>query len=199
MPSALTLNQASSATKRPDRRSWVLLVMGIVVMSGLFYFLIVSPQLKKVGLGSEWDIAFAQSQFDQKNLELNQVKELVSNFQALSSDQVSLASRLLPQKRAVPELLAQLETMAKENGATLLSVSVADAVIDANQGGAQGSFNLPYQQIIVKLELGLSDYSSYKAMLEALQSHERLMDVETFIFEPDQERQTLTFKTYYSH
>lgn len=201
----MTLTKAKDAAVPADKKkmSWGLFVLILVVISAAFYFGVVSRQWNKVGAGKEWDVERAQQDFDARNNELSRLKMLLAHYQDLSANDIDLASRLLPQKQDIPELLTQLELIARQNGVNILSLTTAELKEDAAQpsggegGTAQPKQPLPYKQLSVKMELDVNDYQSWKSFLDSVQSHARLMDVESFSFDLGKEQQSMSLKTYF--
>ena len=197
----LTKDAASPIKGGSKKLSWWLFFLSLLILSAAFYFGLVSRQWNKAGAGKEWDVARARADFDAKNHELSQLKQLLGQYQSLAPDEIELASRILPQQQDIPELLTQLELLAQQNGVNILSLTSSEIKEEAgpakNGVGAAANRTVPYQQLSIKLDLDVRDYRSWKSFLAALQSHARLLDVETFSFDLEQQQQTLTLKTYF--
>lgn len=178
-----------------------------VAISGLSFFFVVMPQWSRVGAGKELDVAAMESTLQERESYLSQLKALRTNYEKIPQEDISLLSRILPTDRAVPELMQQLEAMSRESGVGLSSVNLSDVVetrASARQqlqqevsGAPAAVIDKSIKQITVQLQIETSQYDRFKQFLNALQSNDRILDVESYLFSTDQEIQTITAKTYY--
>lgn len=182
---------------------WLLTTLGCVVVSVLAYLFIVSPQWSRVGAGRELDVAAAQTEVSGRERYLGQLQALRNNYHEINPTDIELLSRMLPRGKGSPELLHQLEAMARASGVTLTSVNISEVQEEVRRGTAAQRAAAAKQaasdikQLLIQLHVTAYDYPSFRAFLEALQSHTRLIDVENFVFTMDKEIQQLTVKAYY--
>ena len=183
-----------------------LTVLGVIIVSGLGYYFLVKRQLDRVGPGREIDVATAAATLEQQQGYLAQLKSLKTNFEAIDPSSVDLLSQVLPAEKAVPELLAQLEVIARQTGVDLRSVNITDVEqtgpsarqrLRQEVGGAAPVVPGNVKEMLVQIEISAFTYRAYKDFISALESHTRVIDAQNFSFQTEQETQNITVKTYY--
>lgn len=183
-------------------------VIGVIVISVAAYLLVVAPQWSRVGVGKELDTATLEATYKERERALSQVKELRDNYEKIDQEQIRLLSSILPTDKSVPELLNQLEAIARQSGVSLIDVSISEVVekgISAKQAlqqevgktGAAAAKSKDIKKINVQLQVSTNKYPAYKQFIEQLQSHTRILDIESYLFSTEQELQNLTLKAYY--
>ncbi|MBI4122114.1 MAG: type 4a pilus biogenesis protein PilO [Parcubacteria group bacterium] len=191
-----------------QRSPWLWTGAAILVVSAAAFAFIVYPQWTKVGAGREFDTASLEQTYQDREKTLNQLKALSGNYEKIDAENISLLSSILPTSKAIPELLAQLEAIARQSGVSLTSVSLAEVdekgstlkqTLEAEVGGGKKTVKKDnkIRQMNVQMQVGANRYPVFKQLLEQLQSHTRLIDVESYLFASDQDSQALTLKVYY--
>ena len=126
---------------------------------------------------------------------LTDLKELEENYSSAKL-KVKDISNILPKEKQIPELLVQLEALAKENNLVLGSVSLAST--------AEGE-EKAYKSLGISLELAGS-YSNLKKYLDSVEKNMRIMDITSLNFSatpvvaegpPDVFSYTVSMRTYY--
>mgnify|MGYP001569691964 CR=1 FL=1 len=179
-----------------------------ITISAAAFFLVVYPQWNRVGIGREFDTAALEQTYGEREESLNKIKQLRENYDEIDQSQIALLSTILPQDKAVPELLDQLEAIARQSGVSITDISISEvsesgpsarqslqAEVSAATPARRG--NTKVKSMNIQIQATLNDYQSFKQLLEQMQSHTRLLDVESYLFATDQEIQTLTVKAYY--
>jgi hypothetical protein len=199
-----------------EGRAWYNSKTGIMTLSILLslafsfaiYFFYIGPQFDRVGPGKEFDVAALDQKVGEQEQILEQLKTLRQNFEAIDQEQVDLLSRMLPHSKDVPELLAQLEAIARQSGVDLITVNIAEVKdttsqtarqrlqAQAGQAAATPRSN-QIKEMTIQLEIGAYRYDTYRAFLLALQTHVRLLDVERYTFSTENDTHSLTLRTYY--
>jgi len=183
------------------------ILLAIIISAGA-YFLIVSPQLARVGAAREFDVSSSEASVTSKKAYLDQLKQMKSNYEQIDSADVEVLSAILPGNVWAPELLSQLEAIAKRSGVGLLGVNIAEVEetdvrtarqrLQAQAGqAAEAPKSKDIREVNLQLEISAFDYPSYKRFLEALQTHIRIMDVEQFSFNTENDTHSLRVKTYF--
>lgn len=179
-----------------------------VAVSAASFFFVVWPQWNRVGTAKELDVAAMEATLNERESYLAQLKALRANYEKIPQEDITLLSRILPTSRAVPELIQQLEAMSRESGVGLSSVNLSDVAetrasarqqLQAEVGGAPAavSKDKSVKQVTVQLQIETTQYDRFKQFINALQSNDRILDVESYLFASDQEIQTVTARTYY--
>lgn len=172
------------------------------------YYLVVGPQFDRVGAGREFDLASVESNLAQRRAHLDQLQKMKENFEQISSEDISVLSNILPGDMAVPEILSQLEAITRQSGVGLVNVNIAELEEEdvrtarqrllAQAGQAEPTKkNKDIKQVSIQIEISAFDYPSYKRLLESLQSHARLMDVEQFSYDIESDTHSLRIIAYF--
>lgn len=172
------------------------------------YYLVVGPQFERVGVGREFDLAGVESNLTERRAHLSQLQTMKENFEQINSDDISVLANILPGDMAVPEILSQLEAITRQSGVGLVSINIAEVEeedvrtarqrLQAQAGQASTiPKNKDIKQVSIQIEISAFDYPSYKRLLEALQSHARLMDVEQFSYDIESDTHSLRIIAYF--
>lgn len=184
------------------------IVLGVLIISGVAYFAVVRTQLNKVGPGRDFDLLAVTASITQQQSYLDQLKTVNKNLESIDQKDLELLSSILPTGKAIPELISQLEVMARQSGVDLTSVNMSEQE-ESTQRTAQQRLQaeisqaapLAVQQNVKKLALRVDinsfTYKRFRNFVEAIQTHSRLLDLRTFIFDTSSENQTLQIDTYY--
>jgi len=181
------------------------IVFGLAISAGGYYGL-VKPQLDRISMGGEFNLATASSTLEQNKRDFNALKLLKSNFDEIDSRQIKLLSQALPVNKSTPELLSQLETIARQNGVQLERISMTEVEevgpsarqrIQQQVEGVALVKSKDITEVIVQVNITAFSYKSFKDFVTALQNHRRILDVETLLYQSDQDSQRVTFKTYF--
>lgn len=179
-------------------------IAGAMVISALAYFLFVSPQRARLKSGGDLDTQQLDRQIEQQQSSLNDLNTLLNNYQRIDQSDIELVSRLLPNSKQIPELLSQVEAMGRESGVTVTSVNVVE--VQENQKGSvkqrvedsqTAKKDMMLQELQVDVEFNAYSYAAYKNFINNLQSHARIIDIQSFTYDESEDVQRLTFKTYY--
>lgn len=179
-----------------------------ILFSVVLYFGFVKPQFDKVGVGKEFDTITLGEQLAAKQSQLDNLKKLQANFEAINDGDIDLVSRILPDAEQVPELLTQLEVIAKQSGVSLISVNVSE-VEEAGKQSASERLKAQLQQtnqatastgiksMNVQIDVSAFNYLSFRQFIDSLQSHTRIMDIQRFNFSTENQFHSITLHTYY--
>lgn len=184
-----------------------------IFISAVSYFAFVGPKLASVGSGREYDTENLADQIEQKQSYKQQLLSLQQNFSRIDQSSIELVGKILPSEKSVPEILSQLETMAKISGVDLLGIKIIQienntskrtmAETNKDQLPLDAIFEKLYQQnqnlnkVQLQMQISARDYSSYKTFLRVLSEHNRLIDVENFNYNTEQDNQNIQARTYY--
>jgi Tfp pilus assembly protein PilO len=111
-----------------------------------------------------------QTLSDRQKMQVD-LKELEDNYSSAKM-KVKDISNILPKEKQIPELLVQLEAIAKENSMTLASINVTPA---AEEKGVN------YKSLRISLGLAGS-YSNLKKYLDSVERNMRIMDITSIDF-----------------
>lgn len=111
------------------------------------------------------------------------------DFEVIVEENARLFTRALADEAAVPELLTQIDTVAKESGleVTKLSYSITDV-----GGTAEEGEDISYQAVIVNLGT-LGGYNQITTFLQNLANSARLVDVISFRFSGENDEEGFNY------
>lgn len=175
-------------------------------ISALAYYALIRPQLDKVGVGREFDVATATNNLRSETSFFEQLKTLRTNFESIDRKDIEVLAQMLPTNISTPELFAQLEIIARQNGVAIKRINISE--IEETAATARQRLQAEVQagqvkrakevvEVLVQVEVTAFDYKSFKKFIIALQDHRRILDVENMFYQSDQDDQRLTLKTYY--
>ena len=189
----------------------------LALLAGL-YFVFVAPaywayvELNRVSLEAE------QERLQALKDDLSVLEKLQSNFEDLSSRQVEEIESVVPSEREVPNLLVNLDGLARASGNEVVDMSFAirdkkekvgldralgkterQGVIE-NLTEALASESYPFAKLwvlTVNLKVKGTGYSDFKKFIETVEKNLRIMDIKDFQFDPKQEIFSLSLETYF--
>lgn len=185
---------------------WGLFGMIAIVMSVIAFFFFISPLFKKVGPGREFDVATAQATLDIQKKTYTDLQKLGASYDKISDKQIDLLSRILPEQKDIPEIISQLEAIARQSGVQIVSMNIAELKEQEaqsarqrlqSQTGQKTASTTEIQKLNLQLDVAAHNYESMKRFIESLQSHVRVMDVQRFAYSPDNQSHTVNVITYY--
>lgn len=150
------------------------LIISIIILTAIVLIVIflILPQWARIkGLKSEIDNLKAE--LSQKTELLEKINDMISKYNELVS-KVQKLDLTIPKEQEKPELIVQIESLAKENG--LIVESLAFKEVNQKEGEAA-------RYKILNISLGLSGtYQAFKNFLIALEQNIRIMDVQMINF-----------------
>lgn len=179
---------------------WFLVVALIGASAVVFYFVFWTTwRDTKAGqgdlstMGVESDIRDAE----QRLLGLQQHDKQLNELAQSDLDRMAIA---LPTGPAYPELLVQLEALARETGMLNASflASVSGESSAKGKPAAQAASSGPTPLTITgAFDFNVHSYESLKTIVEALQKNLRLLDVVRLSYDPLTQKVNIGFVTYY--
>lgn len=175
-----------------------------LLMSVLVFFLYVFPQWNRVGQGKEFDQEALRQELRGKEQVHAQLKTLKENFDGIPQDQLETIGVVLPQGEQVPEILNQLETIARASGVNLSSVNVA-AIEEIDTRSARQRLQAPaaasrgqaVKTLRIQLDVTAFQYQNFKRFVQNVQSNARIMDIQRISFSADSETHSILLNTYH--
>lgn len=192
-----------------------LVIFILVVLIG--YLIFVQPKFNSV---KEQKQIMLQEQAGELNgLEvytqrLQELQSVIDNFKKTQAQNLDKLAQMLPTGASVPNLMAQLEALAQTSGFSINSFNVAESqlqkgaqptetkegVLDIKQEAVNLSkLNQAIHSLSVTLILSGGDYLEFKKLLDNLEKHLRLLDVNSISFSGEGEKgaYNLSLTAYY--
>ena len=131
----------------------------------------------------------------------NLAEELKNNFEAINQADVETLSTILPAEPLIPELLSQLEIIARRTGVDLLGVDLREEDLTAlaartSQATAGAPRVKDTARVLIDLNFDPFTYERFVNFITALETHSRLFDVEGIEFKGGGE-ESLKLRTYF--
>ncbi|MCX6784433.1 MAG: type 4a pilus biogenesis protein PilO [Candidatus Komeilibacteria bacterium] len=154
----------------------LLLGLSMVLLLVIGYFYIISKDLNNWHRLKSEIVVELQSQISQSQQELNRLAKVQQSYSALAAEQqarLSQLSQILPTAADLPQLIVQLESLARQSGFTLAEVNFS-----STQEMGQGELDQHLKALTVNVALaGPGDYQNLKRLLTNLEQHIRLLDL----------------------
>jgi Tfp pilus assembly protein PilO len=117
-------------------------------------------------------------------------KTFADSLTTMSSADIDIVMESIPPQPAVPELLVQLERLVAQHGFVISSISLHEAkrLDDVDKS---------IMMLPVTMKVAGPTYQGFRQLLESMQTHIRLFDVNAIYFVPDMNEYTIDFSTYY--
>ena len=203
-------NQVSKANLVLNRNLLFIRIIAFVAVIAIGTAFFILPKLIK-------NNEDRQGELKNKSEKLADLENYVTSLQALSSAEenfgqsqsanLQLLSQVLPPVKDLANLIAQMEAITRVSGFTLNSLSITEngvdqsAAADASEDGtsAPEPAGGTLRSLNINLSLSGGGYDTFKDLLENLERHIRLLDVNSISFSnPDETGSyTLTLTTYY--
>lgn len=204
------LSRANILLNRHIKKATIL-VFVVVLLAG-FYFLLI-PRIKNLRELSKSLLPAKMAELEILDIYSNKIDELetlIKSFQNKYSTQIKDLEQVLPTKAQLPELIAQLDALFQKSGFSIISLTFAETDLAKGEarnkessaeseeaGGLLPEKNL--RPIELTLDIAGGDYPAFKALLNKIEKHIRLLDIISVSFGSGREEgiYTLNMRTYY--
>ena len=178
------------------------LILGILVVSAGFFFLWVQPQSARLKIGGDLYLNDINKQLDEKQSQLNQISNLLRSYNEIDHESIEQVSVILPDKKNIPEILAQIEAISRASGVDLMNITIneVDETSRVRRNVPEATareLDSNIKKLDILMEVSVLDYSGFKRFIESVQSHNRVIDLENIQFSADDEMQQVNGKIYY--
>lgn len=193
-------------------------LFAVVLLAGGFWLVYPKYQgLRQVTTRSLPDKIGELQALENYAAKIKELETAINNWQTKNNAQVKILEQVLPAAPKVPELIAQLDALARTSGFTINSVdfSESEAGLEPAAGStgranpkagkkadAAVNLNLDKNIHLVNINLNLTggDYSAFKKFLDAVEKNMRLLDVASIDFSSSLNQSAdynLALTTYY--
>lgn len=182
----------------------VLVVLVVLAVGGLF---LVRPKYQEVNSFLRYSQQRQQDMFKRKNERLEELQEVISSYNSVSSRQKEKVRQMIPNRKNSEEMFTKFNYLVEENNLILKSLSIKDGT-KANdrkttnrkkEGGETVLPASPPKGVASKrVELVVlgADYDSLKNLLKTFEKSLPVMDVVNINFSPEGQTTKLTLRTY---
>lgn len=185
----------------------VFLEVFLVLIMG--YFFIIRTEFLEI---RDYDKLFSRKQEELKRIEeyKGNLAEFEKKYNILQKEveaDINVLYDILPPKEDLPNLMAQMEALAKSYGFTLGSINMSSGEKSSLNNKKSSSLIASKENadddlikevnVSVFLFGGDGNYQAVKELLDAFEHHIRFMDVISFSFEKEMKTYSILLKTYY--
>lgn len=168
----------------------LLLVIGFLIF-GSAYLAYFNDETQKLRSGGEFDAARRERGLAKRTETLQKLKNSVSALDSINKTDREKINRFLPATPEEATLLQILATIVRDSGLTLLTV-------DTSLGfESKGNDIKGLKTVELALGIGGGDYKGIKTFLEMAEANLRLLDIESFAYNPEASAYSLRLRAYY--
>lgn len=172
MPS-FSKNQPAISLWIKQRR--LLAFLGVVIILGGGWWLIWRPAWQATAALPSIDSFQEPAQRIENDRKI--LQEINSRFAAVNSDKIERLKIILPAGQDLPNLIAQLEGIAKINKFALLSVDFITSSETSGSGASDSQADAALRLLHINLALGPGSYEQFKSFLADVENSLRLLTV----------------------
>lgn len=168
----------------------VLALAGIIIFLAA-YFIYFRTEIKKFSSEGEYDPARYEIELGARNEAFKNLRDSLAILNTVTKNDKEKISRFLPGAPGEPDIVTSLSTIIRDSGMVLLS-------IDTKSGfEVKGSPLKGLKTVEVTLSFGGGDYIGFKSLLESLEKNLRIMDIESFAYNPGSNAYSIRLRAYY--
>lgn len=185
----------------------IVLVLEIILILNGGFFLLLKPKYIHLRTEVSKEVELKKIQLADKEKTRQELKRYQDKIEALSPLDKERLDIFLPVGVQLPELLVQLNSLAKDSNLSLDSVEVTERKVKSfkkdketaitkeinDDGPAKGLINI----LDVSLSLSGGDYFSFKRFLKNMETNLRLFDEVAISFISESFNYVINLKTYY--
>lgn len=168
----------------------LLVVIGFLIF-GSAYLAYFNGEIQKLRSGGEFDVTGRERVLAKRTETLQKLKNSISDLDSINKTDREKINRFLPATPEEASLLQILATIARDSGLTLLTINTSSG-FEAMGNNIQG-----LKTVELALGVGGSDYKGIKTFLEIVEANLRLLDIESFAYNPDASAYSLRLRAYY--
>ncbi len=135
-----------------------------------------------------------QESLTAKQAELEKLKAMKTNYEQLEQSSQKILE-VLPEDKNLPEIILQLEELARKNNLTMTNINIAeDKQTTANE---QKTNKLNVKKVVLTTNLTGGDYFTLKSYLMDVEKNVRLLDIQSLAYSPITNSYDLMLGSYY--
>ncbi|MDD4333457.1 MAG: hypothetical protein PHT51_05110 [Patescibacteria group bacterium] len=178
---------------------WLVFVLALLVLAVGSVFVLL-PKYQNINSLTE-EIKSKEEERDKLDNNYKEINKLISDYQNVQNEEfVRKINNILPAEKVHEEILPQIETLVKNNGLLLNSISLTPEEKTVKNGATKSAATTDSAIGKIKISLNLVgvNYDNLKNILNIFENNLRLMDVESIKFLPDSSSASIVLSVYYS-
>lgn len=168
----------------------LLAVIGFLIF-GSVYLAYFNGEIQKLRSGGEFDVIRRERVLAKRTVTLQKLKNSLTSLDSINKTDREKINRFLPAAPEEASLLTTLATIVRDSGLTLLTIDTSSG-FESKGNNIQG-----LKTVEVALGVGGGDYKGIKTFLEMVEANLRLLDIESFAFNPDVSAYSFRLRAYY--
>ena len=126
--------------------------------------------------------------------QLQDLEQLIANYQRINQTDVERLEKILPTEQDIAGLFAQLQVLTDEHGFSLESVNINQ---ESEQPGPSANAAAGIKKLTITINVVGPSYPAFKALLDSVEYNLRLLDVNAVYFSPETNNYSVNLFTYY--
>ncbi|MEK7139551.1 MAG: type 4a pilus biogenesis protein PilO [Patescibacteria group bacterium] len=163
----------------------------IIILLGLAYWQLFLPRITQQSFLATFSDRKRVEQLNNLNRQRGELQKIVTDWQTISAADRELMGAILPTTMDIPNLLAQVDGLARQSGLVLQSFSVAPP--DPKTKDQSG-----IRVVAVSLTFGPGGYPQLKGLLDNIETNIRLLDLTSFTFDSVAQTLTMNLQAYFA-
>jgi len=214
-----TINRLQSLLIKYFKIIVIIIVIVILVIGFLF---IIKPKWEEVKETGVFDLNMEKEKRDENEFYLSKLKKSLEKFNKINQEDIDNLSKIIPDKKEIPQLFVILEDLVNSQALSLDSVSFSEggtlsknekldedflSSLNAKQAKAISNSAVSKNIYILDISLNISggrDYNDFKKLLDTIEKEQRIMDIASLSFNPGTQGAvesnmsfSISLKTYY--
>ncbi|OGY49960.1 MAG: hypothetical protein A3J59_00890 [Candidatus Buchananbacteria bacterium RIFCSPHIGHO2_02_FULL_56_16] len=162
----------------------------VILVAG---YLTLVPRYREARVGGRNNLVTTQAKKEALAQQLVDLKQLLANYQQLNQADVLRLEKILPAKKDVAGLFAQLQALADEQQFSVTSINIDH---EPEKPAAEPDAD-HIKKLTLTITLAGQPYPAFKALLDSIEYNLRLLDVNAVYFSPETNNYSLNVFTYY--
>lgn len=167
----------------------IIMVVAAVLYAVAGYGLLLLPKLNAIAKGGGLDTSQVQSKIEEDKAYSRRLTQGNETFAALNPQRLEKVNNIIPTSVAAQDIFVVLDAIAKRNNMVLVSV---DSAVDDRAVTPDGR-----KTVRLSANVGGGNYEQFKTLLADLETSERIFDVQSVIFVPNNATYSLVLRAYY--
>lgn len=176
----------------------LVLIAEAAVILGLGYMFLVKKQVRAFGADRAVDVVYWENEFSRAEQNFSSVQKLVELYSSVSEKDKEKMRSILPDEPDIPILLSQMEALAERQNMLLLAIILEKEKDLKDPAGAEKKVKSPWKRIDLQLTFsGTDDYNQFKGVIEKLERNIRLIDIQSFEYNPENDQFIVLARAYF--
>lgn len=172
----------------------IVIALVLIILAGGYWFFI-KDTVDKIRVVGVTDINNKKSVIDQQERSLAKLRQLKTQYEAVSFEQLEQFSEVLPKEADIPFVIIKLKQLIADNGLILQSIDTSPFV---GTSGMKPTTAQAVKTLNITVNFqGLDSYDGLKGFLDALSATVPFFELNALSYIPESSAYSLNLTTYY--